>query len=281
MARRSGIRNVSALLLCALLAACAAPAPQVVTVKETVVVTTENVVEVEKVVQQTVEVPLAPTAAPKGGKLVMGTDKFPSGLDPHVNSSWDVMRILVSVYDPLVWQDPETGEILPGLAESWEISDDGLRYTLRLRKDVSFHDGTPFNAEAAKFSLDRILAPETQSQYAKAFLGPTDSIDAVDEYTLRINLKTPSAYLLSGLSQTYVAMVSPAAVERWGSEYQLHQVGTGPFIMKEYVPKDHVTLTRNDKYSWAPSIFEHQGPAYLEEIEWRFMPEEATHLPAL
>ena len=221
-----------------------------------------------------------PAPAPKGGKLVYGLTLTPSGIDPHVNASSELGIPLTSVYDTLVWQDLD-GEFVPGLAESWGISDDGLTYTFHLRKDVRFHDGTPFNAQAVKFNLDRIADPRTKSQKAVFMLGPYDHTEVVDDYTVEIHLKEPFAPLLDSLSQVYLGMASPAAIEKWGPDYQMHQVGTGPFVFKEYVPKDHLTLVRNHHYNWAPTIFNHQGLAYLEEIEFRFFVEPATRTLAL
>ena len=218
--------------------------------------------------------------APKGGKLIYGLTLTPSGIDPHVNVSSELGIPLTSVYDPLLWQDVGS-EFVPGLAESWQISDDGLIYTFHLRQDVKFHDGSPFNAQAVKFNLDRIVDPQTKSQKAAFMLGPYDHAEVVGNYTIKVYLKEPFAPLLDSLSQVYLGMASPAAVEKWGLDYQMHQVGTGPFMFKEYIPKDHLTLTRNPDYNWAPAIFSHQGPAYLEEIEFRFFVEPATRALAL
>jgi len=286
MAIRFSKRSYMLIILCILMGllptSCATPTPQTVTVRETVVVNQTVEKTVEKIVQQTVEVPVEPTPVAKGGKVVMGTDKNPSGIDPHVQVAWDVLRLLGPVYDTLVWLDPNTNEFVPGLAESWTVSPDGLEYTFTLRSDVTFHDDTPFNAEAVKVNIDRILSPDTKSQAAKGLLGPVESVAVIDEFTVQFKLAEPFAFFLHGLSMPFVAMASPTALQQWGADdYQMHQVGTGPFIFAEYVPKDHLTLVRNEKYNWAPSIFEHQGPAYLEEIVWRFLPEEATRLPAL
>jgi len=218
--------------------------------------------------------------APRGGKLIYGLTLTPSGIDPHVNASSELGIPLTSVYDTLVWQDLD-GEFVPGLAESWEVSDDGLTYTFHLRQDVKFHDGTPFNAQAVKFNLDRIVDPQTKSQKAVFMLGAYDHAELVDDHTIKVHLKEPFAPLLDSLSQVYLGMASLAAVEKWGLDYQVHQVGTGPFMFKEYIPKDHLTLTRNPDYNWAPAIFSHQGPAYLQEIEFRFFVEPATRALAL
>lgn len=230
--------------------------------------------------QPTEQATAVATPTPKGGKMTYGLTLVVSAIDPHQGLSSELGIFLTSVYDPLVWQTPE-GKFVPGLAERWEISPDGKVYTFYLRKGVKFHDGTPFNAEAVKFSLDRIVNPDLKSQKAINMLGPYDFTEVVDEYTVRVYLKEPFAPLLDSVSQVYIAMVSPTAVQKWGAEYREHQVGTGPFMMKEYVAKDHVTLVKNPDYNWAPEFMGHQGPAYLDEITFRFYPDAATRAPAL
>jgi len=222
----------------------------------------------------------SPSSQPSGGSIVYGLTLTPSGIDPHIDASSELGIPLTSVYDPLVWLTPE-GEFVPGLAERWEVSDDGLTYTFHLRDDVTFHDGTPFNAEAVKFSLDRIADPETQSRKAAGMLGPYERTEIVDDTTVRVHFEEPYAPFLTSLSTVYLAMVSPEAVAEWGDEYQFHQVGTGPFIFEEYVPKDHLTLTRNPDYDWAPSFFDRQGPPALDEVVFRFYTDPATRVLAL
>ncbi len=173
------------------------------------------------------------------------------------------------------------GAFRPSLAEKWEVSPDGKSYTFTLRKDVKFHDGTPFNAAAVVANLNRVADPATKSQKAVFLLGPYAGSDVVDEYTVRIRLKEPYAPLLDGLSQVYLGMASPAALEQWGDQYQLHQVGTGPFKFVSYQERQTLVLEKNPDYNWAPEIRGHQGPAYLDRIEFRFYADAATRLPAL
>lgn len=217
---------------------------------------------------------------PSASSLVYGLTLTPSGIDPHVDASSELGIPLTSVYDPLVWLTPD-GEFVAGLAEAWEISEDGLTYTFHLRDDVTFHDGTPFNAAAVRFSLDRIADPETRSLKARGMLGPYDHTEIVDDHTARVHFEEPYAPFLTSLSTVYLAMVSPEAVLEWGDEYQFHQVGTGPFIFDEYVPKDHLTLVRNPDYDWAPTFFDRQGPPELERVTFRFYPDPATRVLAL
>jgi peptide/nickel transport system substrate-binding protein len=221
-----------------------------------------------------------------GGKLVYGLTLAPSGIDPHVNASSELGIPLTSVYDTLVYrslnaQASPDSQFVPGLAESWEISDDGLAYTFHLRHDVTFHDGTPFNADAVRVNLERVVNPATQSQKAIFLLGPFKSVEVIDDYTVAIHLSAPYAPLLDGLAQVYLGMASPTALAEWGADYQSHQVGTGPFKFVEYIPNDHLTLARNDAYRWGPSIYDHPGPAYLDEIEFRFFTEPSARALAL
>ncbi len=224
---------------------------------------------------------LTACGAPRpGGRLVYGLTLAPSGIDPHVNASSELGIPLTSVYDTLVYQDPATGQFVSGLAERWEVSDDGLIYTFTLRRGVTFHDGTPFDAEAVRFNLERITSPDLASQKARFMLGPFERVEVVDDTTVRIVLSEPFAPLLDALSQVYLGMASPTAVQQWGDEYQLHQVGTGPFLFAEYVPGDHLLLRRNPDYAWGPSVYQH-ATAQLDEVEFRFFTDPATRSPAL
>jgi len=212
--------------------------------------------------------------------ITYGLTLAPSGIDPHVNASSELGIPLTSVYDTLVYQNPQSGEFTPGLAERWEISDDGRVYTFYLRRDVVFHDDTPFDAEAVRFNLERVTSAELASQKARFMLGPYERTEVVDEYTVRIHLSEPFAPLLDALSQVYLGMASPTAVQQWGSEYQLHQVGSGPFIFAEYVPGDHLTLRRNPDYDWGPSVYNRRR-AQVDEVVFRFFVDPPTRSPAL
>ena len=217
---------------------------------------------------------------PPDGRVVYGLTLAPSGIDPHVNTSSELGIPLTSVYDTLVYLDPGTGEFVPGLAQRWEVSDDGLVYTFYLKQGVTFHDGISFDAEAVRFNLERITSPDLASQKARFMLGPYERAEVMDEYTVRLHLDEPFAPLLDSLSQVYLGMASPATVEQWGDEYQLHQVGTGPFVFAEYVPGDHLLLRRNPDYAWGPPVYQHET-AQVEEIEFRFFTDPATRSPAL
>jgi peptide/nickel transport system substrate-binding protein len=226
---------------------------------------------------------VAPTAVsevPTGGRLVVGLDWEPTASDPHVSSA-DPSRILGRmVFDTLVVKAPD-GTIHPGLATAWEISDDGKTYTFHLRSGVTFHDGTPFNAQAVKYSFDRIVDPATHSETAGSSMGPYESTEVVDDYTAKVHLKEPFAPLIAYLTVPVTAIVSPTAAEKWGEDFDDHLVGTGPFIFKEWVHGDHWLLERNPDYNWGSDAFHHQGPAYLDEILIQFVKEATVRVGTL
>jgi peptide/nickel transport system substrate-binding protein len=226
----------------------------------------------------------APTEAPaaKGGSLIYGNHDPADTFDPAATySSW-IQSELSLLYDTLVYWGPDK-EYYPGLAESWEVSEDGKTYTFNLRQDVKFHDGTPFNAEAVKFTFDRIgVAKTTIGKGAEGLMGTYESTEVVDDYTVKVHFEEPFAAFLSSLSDPFLGIVSPAAVEEWGDEdFGQHPVGTGPFVFQEAVAGSHRTYVKNPDYNWAPSFFNHQGPSYLDEITVRYIDEGATRLVAL
>jgi peptide/nickel transport system substrate-binding protein len=221
-----------------------------------------------------------PGTSGKGGKLVFGLPQEPDVLDPHTTALAVASRVMLNIYDPLVWKD-NAGEYHPGLARSWEISPDGLTYTFKLRDDVKFHDGTPFNAEAVKVNFDRVINPATKAKGARSNIGPYKATEVVDQYTARVILAEPFAPFLDSLSQPTLSIISPAAITKYGDDLGQHPVGTGPFKFVEWVQKDHVRLARNDDYKWAPGIRKHQGPAHLASIEFKFILESAARMATL
>jgi peptide/nickel transport system substrate-binding protein len=214
--------------------------------------------------------------------LNYGLTLVPSGIDPHIHASNELGIPLSNVYDTLVFQDPASGEFVPGLATEWSVSADGLVYTFSLRKDVKFHDGTRFNAAAVQANLERVVDPNTGSQKARFMLGSFERAEVIDDYTVAIHLAAPYAPLLDSLSQVYLGMASPDALAEWGtSDYQFHQVGTGPYTFVEYVPGDHLTLARNPEYRWGPAFLDTAESEGVDEIVFRFYEDAATRAIAL
>lgn len=222
-----------------------------------------------------------PAAAGKGGEVIYGMYTKFDTLDPTVTTFSAVGNIGYHVFDPLVWQTA-AGEFAPGLAESWSISDDGKEYTLKLRNDVTFHDGTPLNAEAVKFTFDRIMDPETKSQTAISLMGPYESSEVVDDSTIKIKFKEAYAPFLNSLSLPYLSPQSPTAVKAAGKDYGITTlVGTGPYMFKSYAPDQEVVLVKNPDYKWGPPHLMSGGGPFLDTITIRIIPEDNTRSAAL
>lgn len=214
-------------------------------------------------------------------RIVYGLTLQPSGIDPHINASSELGIPLRQVYDTLVYRDPATREFTAGLASSWSISDDQLTYTFTLRNDVTFHDGTPFNAQAVASTLDRITSPDTGSQRAVFMLGTYIGYTIIDDFTIQIRLSEPYSPLLDSLSQVYLGIASPKALAEYSRDrYQFHQVGTGPFRFVEYIPGERIVLRRNPDYRWGPAFYS-PAVAGIDEIEFRFYTDAATRSLAL
>ena len=226
-----------------------------------------------------------PDKTQAGTSLVYGLTLRPSGFDPHIHQSSELGIVFRQVYDTLVYRDPDTMEIVPGLAQSWEISDDRLTYTFILRQDVSFHDGTTFNARAVAANLDRILDqsdPQTISQRAQFMLGPLQRYDVVDDFTIRLQLSEPYTPLLDSLAQVYLGMASPQALLEYPRDtYQFHQVGTGPFKLAEFVPGSRIVLEPNPAYNWGPEFYQIDERSLPDQIIFRFFDDPPTRRPAL
>jgi len=217
--------------------------------------------------------------------ITYGLTLEPSGFDPHINQSSELGVVFRQVYDTLVYRDPVTREVVPGLATDWTISEDGLTYTFQLREGVTFHDGTSFNADAVAANIDRIFDvsdPGLASQRSRFMLGAFAGYDILDEYTIQFQLSQPYSPLMDSLSQVYLGMGSPAAFEAHGRDtYQFHQVGTGPYRLDEFVPGDRIILRLNDDYTWGPDFYTRDETAVPEQIIYRFYTDPSTRRPVL
>ena len=196
----------------------------------------------------------APVAAQTPpGVLIVGQIAEPKSLDPAAVTAVNDFRILVNLYEGLVAYEPGTLEVAPALATDWEISEDGTEYTFTLREDVTFHDGTPFNAEAVKFNFDRMLDEEhpyhdTGPFPLAFFFSSVEETEVVDDYTVKFHLSEPYAPFLSNLAYPTGLMVSPAAVEQYGADYGRNPAGTGPFTFGEWRSNEAVVLEKNADY---------------------------------
>ena len=187
---------------------------------------------------------LPPAAAQAPGTLVLGLDQEPPTLDPHASPSAVTYQIIASVTENLVYKGPD-GKLVPWLAESWTASKDGRSVTFKLRRDVKFHDGTPFNADAVKFNFDRIVDPKFKAGGARAALAGYAGSKVLDEYSVQVSFETPFAPFLTYAASGPLSLVSPKAVRETGDQVHTKPIGTGQFMIKEYVAKDHTTMVRD------------------------------------
>ncbi|WP_108251012.1 ABC transporter substrate-binding protein [Planctomonas deserti] len=217
----------------------------------------------------------------EGGTLTYASgDAEPTCLDPHVGGNYPQALVSTQYLESLVSLD-EDGKILPWLASDWEQSDDGLTWTFTIRDGVTFTDGTPLDAEAVRANIAHVQDPATLSSTGYLALGKVANAEAVDARTLRLTLSAPDSALLESLSQPWLAIQSPEGIARGMDANCAAPIGTGPFAVEAWDRQSSITLVRNDDYSSPPGDASHEGPAYLERIEWRFLPDSASRYAAL
>jgi len=223
--------------------------------------------------------PLSTWAQPRpGGELVLASTEEPDTLDAQKTGTAVTGLLMRYLGDTLVTKDLQ-GNYIPALARSWNVSRDGLTWTFQLKPGVRFHDGTPFNAQAVKFSIERALAPETKSPIAGSLFGPVASVTTAGDLTVVIKLKQPFAPFLDNLTDPRAMVVSPQAVRELGDRFGRSPVGTGPFRFQEWRSADRIIFARNPDYQWGPS-YVHAGPPFVERVVVRIMPESAAQVAA-
>jgi len=219
------------------------------------------------------EIAAAADPPKKGGTLRVGFYIEAQTMDPHLSGSKIDRQVYHNIYEPLVTLDTRLG-VKPGLAESW-TQPDPKTLVFKLRRGVKFHDGTDFNAEAAKFNIER-MKTEPKS-VRKGEVANIDTVDVVDSHTIKVNLKKPDAALLATLTDRAGMMVSPKVVQERGAELGRNAkgAGTGPFEFVEWVRDSHLIIKRNDAY------WNKQGGPYLDRVRYRPIPDDVVKLQSL
>jgi peptide/nickel transport system substrate-binding protein len=218
--------------------------------------------------------PAAAAGTPtRGGTMRVGLGVDVTLLDPHLSGSKIDRQVYHNLYDPLLLLDDKLG-IQPNLAESWQTPDPKT-LILKLRQGVKFHDGTDFNAEAARINFDR-MANDPKS-VRKGEVANIATAEVVDPLTLKLNLKQPDASLLATLTDRAGMMISPTALNKLGADLQHDATGagTGPFQHVEWVPDDHLLLKRNEAY------WNKDGGPYFDQIRYRPIPDDTVKLQSL
>ena len=212
--------------------------------------------------------------------LTVGLDQEPPTLDPHASPSAVTYQIITDVTENLLYEDL-AGKLLPWLATEYKASPDGKAFTFTLRKDAKFSDGAPVNAEAVKWNFDRIVNPNFKAGGALVALSGYAGSTVIDPYTVRVNFKEPYAPFLTYAAGGTLSLISPKTTPGQGDAVNQKPVGSGRFIVGEYVAKDHVTLVRSGDYNRRPPYSNHQGPASVERIVWKFIPESGTRVTTI
>ena len=197
-------------------------------------------------------------------KIGIGIDA--DTLNPQEQTTSLPINMCELIYDTLFYQTPDA-KLEPRLATKYEVSQDGLTYTIHLRKGVKFSDGTPFDAKALKLTFDRALDPNMKVPLRFQIV-MIKEVTIVDDYTIRVKLKYPFAPFAPTLSTAVVTPISPAAIDKYGEDVRRKPVGAGPYVLKEWVAGDRIVLVCNENY---------YGPKpTVAKLTYKIVPETAT-----
>lgn len=220
-----------------------------------------------------------PSASPTTAQtLVYGRGGDAQTLDPIHTDIGESVKVMVNLYDTLVAYDDATTKLVPGLATEWTNSDDGLQWTLKLRQDVTFHDGTKFDADAVVFTFERLLADQhphvhhPARPYQQSYVS-IESVTAADPHTVVFKLKHPNPIFLENLAMFPASIVCPAAVKQQGKAYGEHPVGTGPFKFVQWQRDQSITLAANDDH-W-------RGPPGVDRVIFLKVSDNSTRAQQL
>lgn len=212
-----------------------------------------------------------------GGTLRVAFDADIQCADGQQVGNNTALNVSRQVTDSLTDQDPQTGEIVPWLAESWDINDDSTSFTFHLRDGVSFADGSPFTAQSVKENFEGIIDLGAKSSLGSTYLAGLTGIETPDEHTVTVDFGEPNAQFLQATSTMTLGFYTPDTLARTPEERCTGDVtGTGPFTLEDFSPSGGATLKRNDAYDWASPLSDHEGPAYLDGIEFSVVPESGV-----
>ena len=224
---------------------------------------------------------------PKSSTLVFGRGGDSVGLDPAYETDGNSFMVCDNLFEALVAYADESTALVPGLAKSWDISADGKTYTFHLQEGVTFHDGTPFNANAVVFSIGRMMKDRNVKFFGQGWDIPAQerppeywvsmemddtigSIEAVDDSTVVFKLKRVEAPFLANMGMDFADIISPTAFLKNPKEFLRNPVGTGPFKFAEWVKDDRIVLEKNTDY------WDKTGGPYLDKLVFRSIPENSV-----
>jgi peptide/nickel transport system substrate-binding protein len=220
---------------------------------------------------------------PTGGEFRWGIPEEPDSLAAQATPRAIAFQVLHFLGDSLLYRDLD-GRRVPGLAESWKVSPDGLMIEFTLRSGVKFHDGTPFDAKALEYTFRRGLDPATKSPIFPALVGSVKLAEAVNPLTFQILLNEPYGPLLDNFAArgtSWLQPLSSAAVAKWGPQYGRHPVSTGPWQFVSWSAGQEIVFERNPAYAWGPPFVKNRGPMAIDRMRLRIVPEDGSRVAAL
>ncbi|MGP9724017.1 ABC transporter substrate-binding protein [Corynebacterium sp. AOP40-9SA-29] len=213
----------------------------------------------------------------EGGTLRVAFDADITCADGQQVGNNTALNVARQLTDSLTDQDPETGEIVPWLAESWDVNDDSTAVTFTLRGGVTFQDGSPFTAQSVKDNFEGIVDLGGKSSLGSTYLAGLAGIDTPDERTVTVRFNQPNAQFLQATSTMTLGFYAPETLGKSPEDRCTGDlVGTGPFELAGFRPSGGASLVRNDDYDWGSSLADHDGPAYLDGIEFSVVPESGV-----
>ncbi|WP_265522370.1 ABC transporter substrate-binding protein [Oerskovia flava] len=217
-----------------------------------------------------------------GGDLTFAITVDSHCIDPQQVGNNDAIAAARQTVASLTAQDPETGEILPWLAESWEVDEDASSYTFTLRDDATYADGTPIDAESVKTNFDAIVALGATASLGSQYLVGYDGTTVVDERTVTVDFAEPSAQFLQATSTFSLGLLSPDSAEltpeqRCAGEF----VGSGPFAVQSYTLDQEIVLEKVPGYAWGSAANDNTGEAYLDTVTLKVIPEASVRSGSL
>lgn len=215
-----------------------------------------------------------PAQARQGGEVVVGIVYEPPALDPVHQQADATTAVTVLMYQGLAYTDWD-GTIRPMLATGWSASEDSLTWTFELREGVTFHNGDELTATDVKYSYDYIRSDECGCA-GSVYLNAVDSIEVIDDYTVAFHLSSRNSAILAGVADKLTAVFPEGYFDQEGAQARLNQVsvGTGPFMLEQFVPNQSIRLVRNPNY-WQP-----EAP-YLDAITFVSVPDGNSLLNGL
>lgn len=225
-------------------------------------------------------------SADAGEGAIGGTLRFAVGsdaqcADPQQVGSNDTIYWARQLVDSLTDQDPETGEIVPWLAESWKVNDDASAYTFTLVEGATFSDGTTVDAEAAKANFDRAIELGGRAGLVRGYLDGYVGTEVEDDRTFTISFEGPNAQFLQATSTHSLGLLTPESAALSDDERCAGVIGSGPFVLDNYVANESISLSVREDYDWGSSLWGHSGRAYLDTIEVSIVPEAGVRIGSL